>query len=96
MDLLETITIKNKLEILILSIDKKALKGSKHKNYETLLEVLKTMNNAMLHFENLGTKLKEQKNINTRRLIDNTKLKIEVSKLTKQVDELQDELKQKF
>ena len=96
MDLLETITIKNKLEILILSIDKKALKGNKQQNYETLLEVLKTMNNAMLHFENLGTKLKEQKNINTRRLIDNTKLKIEVSKLTKQVDELQDELKQKF
>jgi hypothetical protein len=96
MDLLETITIKNKLEILILSIDKKALKGSKQKNYETLLEVLKTMNNAMLHFENLGTKLKEQKNINTTELINNAKLKIEVSKLTKQVDELKDELKQEF
>jgi len=96
MDLLETITIKNKLEILILSIDKKALKGSKQKNYETLLEVLKTMNNAMLHFENLGDKLKEQKNINTSELINNTKLKIEVSKLTKQVDELKDELKKEF
>ena len=96
MDLLETITIKNKLEILILSIDKKALKGSKQQNYETLLEVLKTMNNAMLHFENLGTKLKEQKNINTKRLIDNTKLKIEVTKLTKQVEELKDELKKEF
>ena len=96
MDLLETITIKNKLEILILSIDKKALKGNKQQNYETLLEVLKTMNNAMLHFENLGAKLKEQKNINTKRLIDNTKLKIEVSKLTKQVDELKDELKKEF
>ena len=96
MDLLETITIKNKLEILILSIDKKALKGSKQQNYETLLEVLKTMNNAMLHFENLGDKLKEQKNINTKRLIDNTKLKIEVSKLTKQVDDLKDELKKEF
>ena len=96
MDLLETITIKNKLEILILSIDKKALKGNKQQNYETLLEVLKTMNNAMLHFENLGAKLKEQRNINTSRLIDNTKLKIEVTKLTKQVDELQDELKQEF
>ena len=96
MDLLETITIKNKLEILILSIDKKALKGSKQKNYETLLEVLKTMNNAMLHFENLGKELKEQRNINTSRLIDNTKLKIEVTKLTKQVDELKDELKQEF
>ena len=96
MDLLETITIKNKLEILILSIDKKALKGGKQQNYETLLEVLKTMNNAMLHFENLGDKLKEQKNINTSRLIDNTKLKIEVTKLTKQVDELKDELKKEF
>ena len=96
MDLLETITIKNKLEILILSIDKKALKGNKQQNYETLLEVLKTMNRAMLHFENLGAKLKEQKNINTKRLIDNTKLKIEVSKLTKQVDELKDELKKEF
>jgi len=96
MDLLETITIKNKLEILILSIDKKALKGSKQQNYETLLEVLKTMNNAMLHFENLGDKLKEQKNINTSELINNTKLKIEVSKLTKQVDELKDELKKEF
>tara|TARA_R110000744_G_C18969843_1_gene517961 strand:- start:200 stop:490 length:291 start_codon:yes stop_codon:yes gene_type:complete len=96
MDLLETITIKNKLEILILSIDKKALKGSKQQNYETLLEVLKTMNNAMLHFENLGDKLKEQKNINTTELINNAKLKIEVSKLTKQVDELKDELKKEF
>lgn len=96
MDLLETITIKNKLEILILSIDKKSLKGNKRQNYETLLEVLKTMNNAMLHFENLGDKLKEQKKINTRRLIENTKLKIEVTKLTKQVDELKDELKQEF
>jgi len=96
MDLLETITIKNKLEILILSIDKKALKGNKQQNYETLLEVLKTINSFMLHFENLGAKLKEQRNINTRRLIDNTKLKIEVTKLTKQVDELQDELKQEF
>ena len=96
MDLLETITIKNKLEILILSIDKKALKGSKQQNYETLLEVLKTMNSAMLHFENLGTKLKEQKNINTTELINNAKLKIEVSKLTKQVDELKDELKKEF
>ena len=96
MDLLETITIKNKLEILILSIDKKALKGSKQQNYETLLEVLKTMNNAMLHFENLGDKLKEQKNINTTELINNAKLKIEVSKLTKQVDDLKDELKKEF
>ena len=96
MDLLETITIKNKLEILILSIDKKALKGNKQQNYETLLEVLKTMNNAMLHFENLGNKLKEQKNINTSELINNAKLKIEVSKLTKQVDDLKDELKKEF
>ena len=96
MDLLETITIKNKLEILILSIDKKALKGSKQQNYETLLEVLKTMNRAMLHFENLGDKLKDQKNINTSELINNAKLKIEVSKLTKQVDELKDELKKEF
>ena len=96
MDLLETITIKNKLEILILSIDKKALKGSKQKNYETLLEVLKTINSFMLHFENLGKELKEQRNINTSRLIDNTKLKIEVTKLTKQVEDLKDELKQEF
>ena len=50
----------------------------------------------MLHFENLGDKLKEQKNINTKRLIDNTKLKIEVTKLTKQVDDLKDELKKEF
>ena len=36
MDLLDTITIKNQLEILILSTDKKGLKGKRKENYETL------------------------------------------------------------
>ena len=49
MDLLDYITIKNKFEILILSNEKKGLKGKRKENYETLLDVLKTLNNAMLH-----------------------------------------------
>jgi hypothetical protein len=62
MDLLDYITIKNKFEILILSNDKKGLNGKRKENYETLLDVLKTLNNAMLHFENLNKELRNQRN----------------------------------
>ena len=96
MDLLDYITIKNKLEILILSTDKKGLKGKRKENYETLLEVLKTLNNAMLHFESLGKELKNQRNINTMAFTENGRLKAQINQLTKQVEVLNQQLKQEF
>ena len=96
MDLLDYITIKNKLEILILSNDKKALNGKRKENYETLLETLKTLNNAMLHFESLGKELRKQRNVNTKAFLENAKLKTQVNQLTKQVEVLNQQLKQEF
>lgn len=130
MDLLDTITIKNKLEILIeqtenkyfkkykndlakVNIDKlskketndlkasilndnNSLNGRRKENYETLLEVLKTLNNAMLHFESLGKELKKQRNINTKAFAENGRLKAKINQLTKQIEVLNQQLKQEF
>ncbi len=130
MDLLDTITIKNKLEILIeqtenkyfkkykndlakVNIDKlskkeandlkasilkdnNTLNGSYKKNYETLLEVLKTLNNAMLHFENLNKELKQQRNANNSMFLENGRLKNKINYLTKEIEDLKNELKQQF
>ena len=96
MDLLDYITIKNKFEILILSNDKKGLKGKRKENYETLLDVLKTLNNAMLHFENLNKELRNQRNDNNSLILDNGRLKNKINLLTKQIEDLKTELKQEF
>jgi len=130
MDLLDTITIKNKLEILIeqtenkyfkkykndlakVNIDKlskkevndlkasilkdnNVLNGSYKKNYETLLEVLKTLNNAMLHFENLNKELKQQRNANNSMFLENGRLKNKINYLTKEIEDLRNELKEQF
>ena len=130
MDLLDTITIKNKLEILIeqtenkyfkkykndlakVNIDKlskketndlkasilndnNSLNGRRKENYETLLEVLKTLNNAMLHFESLNKELKKQRNINTMAFTENGRLKAEINQLTKQVEVLNQQRKAEF
>jgi len=96
MDLLDTITIKNQLEILILSTDKKGLKGKRKENYETLLEVLKTLNSFMLHFENLGQELKQQRNVNNSMFLENGRLKNKINYLTKEIEDLRNELKQQF
>ena len=96
MDLLDYITIKNKFEILILSNDKKGLNGKRKENYETLLDVLKTLNNAMLHFENLNKELRNQRNVNNSIILDNARLKNKINLLTKQIEDLKTELKQEF
>lgn len=96
MDLLDYITIKNKFEILILSNDKKGLKGKRKENYETLLDVLKMLNNAMLHFENLNKELRNQRNDNNSLILDNARLKNKINLLTKQIEDLKTELKQEF
>ena len=130
MDLLDTITIKNQLEILIeqtenkyfkkykndlakVNIDKlskkevndlkasilkdnNVLNGSHKKNYQTLLEVLKTLNNAMLHFENLGQELKQQRNANNSMFLENGRLKNKINYLTKEIEDLKNELKEQF
>tara|TARA_R100001443_G_C3276655_1_gene159339 strand:- start:53 stop:445 length:393 start_codon:yes stop_codon:yes gene_type:complete len=130
MDLLDTITIKNKLEILIeqtenkyfkkykndlakVNIDKlskketndlkasilndnNSLNGRRKENYETLLEVLKTLNNAMLHFESLNKELKKQRNINTMAFTENGRLKAKINQLTKQVEVLNQQRKAEF
>tara|TARA_R100000988_G_scaffold100258_1_gene70517 strand:+ start:336 stop:728 length:393 start_codon:yes stop_codon:yes gene_type:complete len=130
MDLLDTITIKNKLEILIeqtenkyfkkykndlakVNIDKlskketndlkasilndnNSLNGRRKENYETLLEVLKTLNNAMLHFESLNKELKKQRNINTMAFTENGRLKAKINQLTKQVEVLNQQIKAEF
>ena len=130
MDLLDTITIKNQLEILIeqtenkyfkkykndlakVNIDKlskkevndlkasilkdnNVLNGSHRKNYETLLNVLKTLNNAMLHFENLNKELKQQRNANNSMFLENGRLKNKINYLTKEIEDLKNELKEQF
>ena len=130
MDLLDTITIKNKLEILIeqtenkyfkkykndlakVNIDKlskkeandlkasilndnNVLNGRRRENYETLLEALKTLNNAMLHFESLSKELKKQRNINTKAFTENGRLKAKINQLTKQVEVLNQQRKAEF
>mgnify|MGYP000099945521 CR=1 FL=1 len=96
MDLLDYITIKNKFEILILSNEKKGLKGKRKENYKTLLDVLKTLNNAMLHFENLNKELRNQRNVNNSLILDNGRLKNKINLLTKQIEDLKTELKQEF
>ena len=96
MDLLDYITIKNKFEILILSNEKKGLKGKRKENYETLLDVPKTLNNAMLHFENLNKELRNQRNANNSLILDNGRLKNKINLLTKQIEDLKTELKQEF
>ena len=96
MDLLDYITIKNKFEILILSTNKKGLKGKRKENYKTLLDVLKTLNNAMLHFENLNKELRNQRNVNNSLILDNGRLKNKINLLTKQIEDLKTELKQEF
>jgi len=130
MDLLDYITIKNKLEILIeqtenlyfkkysndlekINIDKlskkqandlkasilndnNVLSGKRKENYETLLEVLETLNNGMLHFENLNKELKKQRNINTMAFTENGRLKAQINQLTKQVEVLNQQRKAEF
>jgi len=130
MDLLDTITIKNKLEILIeqtenkyfkkykndlakVNIDKlskkevndlkasilndnNVLSGGRMENYKTLLEVLETLNNFMLHFENLGQELKKQRNANNSIFLENGRLKNKINYLTKESENLRNKLKQQF
>jgi hypothetical protein len=130
MDLLDTITIKNKLEILIeqtenkyfkkykndlakVKIDKlnkkevndlkasilndnNVLSGGRMENYKTLLEVLETLNNFMLHFENLGKELKKQRNANNSIFLENGRLKNKINYLTKESENLKNKLKQQF
>lgn len=130
MDLLDTITIKNKLEILIeqtenkyfkkyknhlakVKIDKlnkkevndlkasilndnNVLSGGRMENYKTLLEVLETLNNFMLYFENLGKELKKQRNANNSIFLENGRLKNKINYLTKEIEDLKNELKQQF
>lgn len=130
MDLLDYITIKNKLEILIeqtenlyfkkysnhlekINIDKlskkeandlkvsilndnNVLSGKRKENYETLLEVLETLNNGMLHFESLNKELKNQRNINTMAFTENGRLKAQINQLTKQVEVLNQQRKAEF
>jgi len=130
MDLLDNITIKNKLEILIeqtenkyykkykndlakVKIDKlnkkevndlkasilndnNVLSGGRMENYKTLLEVLETLNNFMLHFENLGKELKKQRNANNSIFLENGRLKNKINYLTKEIEDLRNELKEQF
>ena len=130
MDLLDTITIKNKLEILIeqtenkyfkkykndlakVKIDKlskkevndlkasilndnNVLSGGRMENYKTLLEVLETLNNFMLHFENLGQELKKQRNANNSIFLENGRLKNKINYLTKESENLRNKLKEQF
>ena len=72
------------------------MNGRRRENYETLLEVLKTLNNAMLHFESLGKELKKQRNINTKAFTENGRLKAKINQLTKQVEVLNGQLKEEF
>ena len=71
-------------------------KGKRKENYETLLDVLKTLNNAMLHFENLNKELRNQRNANNSLILDNGRLKNKINLLTKQIEDLKTELKQEF
>ena len=130
MDLLDTITIKNKLEILIeqtenkyfkkykndlakVNIDKlskkevndlkasilndnNVLSGGRMENYKTLLEVLETLNNFMLHFEKLSQELKKQRNANNSIFLENGRLKNKINYLTKESENLRNKLKQQF
>ena len=85
----------NDLKASILN-DNNVLNGRRRENYETLLEVLKTLNNAMLHFESLGKELKKQRNINTKAFTENGRLKAKINQLTKQVEVLNGQLKEEF
>jgi phage-related protein len=89
---------KNKINDLKLSIlkDNNDLSDKYKENYETLLDVLKTLNNAMLHFENLNKELRNQRNANNSLILDNGRLKNKINLLTKQIEDLKTELKQEF
>jgi hypothetical protein len=85
----------NDLKASILK-DNNDLSDKYKENYKTLLDVLKTLNNAMLHFENLNKELINQRNVNNSIILDNGRLKNKINLLTKQIEDLKTELKQEF
>lgn len=85
----------NDLKVSILK-DNNDLSDKYKENYKTLLDVLKTLNNAMLHFENLNKELRNQRNANNSLILDNGRLKNKINLLTKQIEDLKTELKQEF
>jgi len=85
----------NDLKVSILK-DNNDLSDKYKENYKTLLDVLKTLNNAMLHFENLNKELRNQRNVNNSLILDNGRLKNKINLLTKQIEDLKTELKQEF
>tara|TARA_R110000822_G_scaffold231296_1_gene363309 strand:- start:287 stop:577 length:291 start_codon:yes stop_codon:yes gene_type:complete len=96
MELLKVIEIKNKFHILLLKAKDKSKTKGQLENLNTLTETLFLLNNFMQHFEDLGKQVRDIKLDNAKCYFDNAKLKIEVTKLTKQVEELKDELKKEF
>ena len=50
----------------------------------------------MLHFENLNKELKQQRNANNSMFLENGRLKNKINYLTKEIEDLTNELKEQF